>query len=87
MPAHGSTAHEDAETAVTGTSAQNAQAAAVKFVGGGSAGSVTTDLTGSGYETTVTKTDGSTVEVHLDSSFTVMDGGHGGPGDNDGVTG
>ena len=39
---------------------------------------MTTDFTGKGYEVTVTKSDGSTVEVHLDSSFTVMQ--HGGPG-------
>ena len=51
--------------------------------GSGTAGAVTTDRDGSGYETTVTKADGSTVEVHLDSSFTVMQGhgGHGGDGD------
>jgi hypothetical protein len=35
---------------------------------------VTTDFTKNGYETTVTKTDGSKVEVHLDSSFNVMQG-------------
>jgi hypothetical protein len=49
----------------------------------GAAGTVTTDYTGSGYETTVTKSDGTTVEVHLDSSYDVMRGpgapGHGIP--------
>jgi hypothetical protein len=35
-----------------------AQAAAVKAAGGGTAGAVTTDFTGNGYEVTVTKTDG-----------------------------
>jgi len=81
FPAHGSAAHEDAEKAVTGQSAAKAQAAAVKSVGGGSAGAVTTDYTGNGYEVTVTKSDGTKVEVHLDSSFNVMQGpgGHGGP--------
>jgi hypothetical protein len=40
---------------------------------------VTSDFTGSGYEVTVTKSDGSTVEVHMDSSFNVAaQGGHGG---------
>jgi hypothetical protein len=41
---------------------------------------VTTDMTGSGYEVTVTTSDGSTQEVHLDSSFAVAShgGGHGG---------
>jgi nicotinic acid phosphoribosyltransferase len=72
MPAHGTAAHEDAEKAVTGDAATKAQAAAVKEVGSGTAGAVTTDFTGNGYEVTVTKSDGSTVEVHLDSSFTVM---------------
>ena len=79
MPAHGSAAHENAETAVTGANATKAQAAAVKYVGSGTAGAVTTDFTKTGYEVTVTKSDGSTVEVHMDSSFTVMQG-PGGPG-------
>jgi len=78
-PPHGTAAHEDAEKAVTGAAAEKAQAAAVKSLGGGTAGAVTTDYTGSGYETTVTKSDGTKVEVHLDSSFNVMQG-HGGSG-------
>ncbi|HEY2571746.1 MAG TPA: hypothetical protein VGI27_09735 [Solirubrobacteraceae bacterium] len=77
-PAHGTAAHEDAEKALTGAAAEKAQAAAVKSVGGGSAGSVTGDFTGSGFETTVTKADGTKVEVHLDSSYSVMQG-HGAP--------
>lgn len=84
-PAHGTAAHEDAEKPVTGAAAAKAQAAAVKRVGGGTAGPVTTDLTGKGYETTVTKSDGSKVEVHLDSSYNAMQapggpGGQNGPG-------
>ena len=82
MPEHGTAAHEDAETAVTGDAAAKAQAAAVKSVGSGTAGAVTTDMTGTGFETTVTKADGSTVEVHLDSSLNALQG-HGGPGDHD----
>jgi hypothetical protein len=74
MPAHGTAAHEDAEKAVTGATASKAQAAAVKAVGGGTAGAVTTDFTGNGYEVTVTKSDGSKTEVHLDSSFNVRQG-------------
>jgi hypothetical protein len=74
MPAPGTAAHEDAEKAVTGTSAEKAQAAAVKAAGGGTAGAVTTDYFGTGYEVTVTKSDGSSVEVHLDSSFNAMQG-------------
>jgi hypothetical protein len=86
MPAPGSAAHEAAETPVTGTNASQAQAAAVKYVGSGTAGAVTTDFTKTGYEVTVTKSDGSQVEVHLDSSFNVVQGGPGhpgGPNDND----
>jgi nicotinic acid phosphoribosyltransferase len=80
-PAPGTAAHEDAEKPVTGESAAKAQAAAVKSVGGGTAGSVTTDCTGTGFETTVTKSDGTKVEVHLDSSYNIVGGpgGHGGP--------
>jgi hypothetical protein len=78
-PAHGTAAHENAEKPVTGDAAAKAQAAAVKSVGSGTAGAVTTDMTGDGYETTVTKSGGSTVEVHLDKSFNVAQG-HG-PGD------
>jgi hypothetical protein len=81
FPAHGTAAHEDAETPVTGDAATKAQAAAVKSVGSGTAGVVTTDFSGNGYEVTVTKSDGSNVEVHLDSSFNVQShGGPGGPG-------
>ena len=79
FPAHGTAAHEGAEKAVTGDPATKAQAAAVKSVGGGTAGAVTTDYIGKGYEVTVTKSDGTKVEVHLDSSFNIMQG-PGGPG-------
>ncbi|MGZ4440197.1 MAG: hypothetical protein ACXVZN_07505 [Gaiellaceae bacterium] len=79
-PAHGTAAHEDAEKPVTGEAAAKAQAAAVKLVGSGTAGAVTTDLMGTGYETTVTKADGSTVEVHLDSAYNAFQGGPGGHG-------
>jgi hypothetical protein len=81
MPAHGTAAHEDAEKPVTGAAAARAQAAAVKAADGGTAGAVTTDFTGNGYEVTVTKSDGSKVEIHLDSSFGALQGpgGHGAP--------
>ena len=79
-PAHGTSAHEYAEKAVTGATAEKARAAAVKYVGSGTAGAVTTDYTQTGYETTVTKSDGSSVEVHLDRSFQAA----GGPGDHRG---
>ncbi len=74
MPAPGTAAHENHEQAVTGAAADKAQAAAVKAAGGGTAGDVTTDYFGHGYEVTVTKTDGSKVEIHLDSSFNLMAG-------------
>jgi hypothetical protein len=80
MPAPGTAAHEDAEKAVTGEAAAKAQAAAVTAAGGGTAGDVTTDYFGNGYEVTLTKSDGSKIEIHLDSSFEVMGppGGRGG---------
>jgi hypothetical protein len=80
MPTPGTATHEDHEKAVTGEAAEKAKAAAVKAVGGGTAGDVTTDYFGNGYEVTVTKSDGSTVEIHLDSSFDVRGplGGHAG---------
>jgi hypothetical protein len=74
MPAPGTAAHEDAEKAVTGGSATKARAAAVKAVGGGTAGDVTTDYFGKGYEVTVTKADGRKVEIHLDNSFALRAG-------------
>lgn len=74
MPAPGTAAHEDAEKPVTGDAVAKAQAAAVKSLGGGTGGDVTTDYFGTGYEVTVTKPDGSTVEVHLDGSFNVRQG-------------
>jgi len=81
FPAHGTATHEDAEKTVTGDAAAKARAAAVKSVSGGSAGAVTTDYFGKGYEVTVTKSDGTKVEVHLDTSYNVIQGpgGHGGP--------
>src|SRR3954447_19787601 len=75
FPAHGTAAHEALEKPVTGTSATKAKAAAVKLVGSGTAGAVTTDVSGNGYEVTVTKSDGSEVEVHLDQSFGLDDHG------------
>lgn len=87
MPAPGTAKHEGAEKAVTGDDAAKAQAAAVQAAGGGTAGDVTTDYIGKGYEVTVTQSDGSSVEYHLDGSFNVLPfpdgpppGGPGGPG-------
>ncbi len=83
FPAHGTAAHEDQEKPVTGSAATKAKTAAVQAAGGGTAGEVTTDFTGDGYEVTVTKSDGTSIEIHLDSSFNALTGGpggHGGPG-------
>jgi hypothetical protein len=80
MPAHGTTSHESAEKPVTGAAAVQAKAAAVKAAGGGTATAVTTDFTGTGYEVTVKKTNGTTTEIHLDSAFKVVAGGRGGHG-------
>jgi hypothetical protein len=71
MPAPGTAEHEDHEKAVTGDAADKAKAAAVKAVGEGTAGDVTADYFGKGYEVTVTKSDGTRVEIHLDSDFNV----------------
>jgi hypothetical protein len=72
-PAHSTAEHEAVEKPVTGSATSQAQAAAVKAVGSGTAGDVTTDVSGNGYEVTVTTSDGSTVEVHVDSSFNLDD--------------
>jgi hypothetical protein len=78
MPPPGTPSHEGAEKAVTGSAAAKAQAAAVKAAGGGTAGQVTTDFGGRGYEVTVTKSNGTKTEIHLDSSFNVVQRGRGG---------
>jgi hypothetical protein len=41
----------------------------------GGRSSHSTDVSGNGYEVTVTKSDGSKVEVHLDQSFNLDDHG------------
>lgn len=82
FPGHGTPPHEEAEKTVIGTAAVKARAAAVKAVGGGTAGEVTTDYTQEAYEVTVTKSDGSKTEVHLDKSFKVVQGGRGRPPGN-----
>ena len=86
MPAHGTASHEGQEKAVTGDAATKAEAAAVKAAGGGTAREVTTNFTGDGYEVTVKQADGTTTEIHLDTSFNVVAGpGSGGPADGSGA--
>jgi len=88
MPAPGSAAHEADEATVTGDAATKAKAAAVASVGSGTAGAITSNHDKTGYEVTVTKSDGTTVDVHLDQSFKAEAGhGHGPDGDNDGARG
>lgn len=79
FPAHGTPGHETAEKTVTGADATEAEAAAVKYLGGGTATGVTTDCTRTGYEVMVTK-GGTTTEVHLDSAFAVRADGTDRPG-------
>lgn len=76
-PTPGTASHEDAEKAVSGSAATKAKAAAVKALGGGKPGAVTTDYSGDGYEVTVTKSDGSKIEVHLNRSFQAVRGPQG----------
>jgi hypothetical protein len=86
FPAPGTAAHEDSETAVTGASAARAQTAAVAAVGGGTAGAVTTNYDKTGYEVTVTKSDGTTMDVHMDLSFQVNTGHRPDPGPQSAAT-
>jgi hypothetical protein len=86
-PAPGTAAHEDAEKAVTGAIADKARAAAIKALGGGTAGAVTTDYRGNGYEVTVTKSDGTSSTVHLTSALQVMTAPAGRPGRGPGPNG
>ena len=61
----------DSETPVTGAAAQHAKAAALDAAGGGSVLELEhQDGDGAGvYEVEVRRTDGSTVEIHLDGQF------------------
>jgi hypothetical protein len=79
FPAPGTAAHEQHEHAITGANAEKAKAAALASVPG-TAGEVTTDYSGNFYEVAVTRSDGSKVTVHLDSSFKVIAGPMGGAG-------
>jgi hypothetical protein len=76
--------HGTGETLLTGTTAEKVNAAALAAVPGGTIVRVETDSGGAEYEAHMTKADGSTVTVKLDSNFKVTateDGfGSGGPG-------
>jgi len=62
----------DSETPVTGAAAEHAKAAALDAAGGGTVLEIEhQDGDGAGlYEVEVRRTDGSTVEIHLDGQFT-----------------
>jgi hypothetical protein len=75
------------ETALTGTNAATAKAAALKAVPGGTVYRVETDTDGATYEAHMTKADGTHVTVKFDKNFAVTAiedgmgaGGHRGPG-------
>jgi hypothetical protein len=58
---------------VTGPAADKARAAAIQAVPGSTAGRVEPETTeGAAYGVTVTKTDGSKLEVHEDQNFKVL---------------
>ena len=76
----GHTANGITETLLTGDTATQAKAAALKAVPGGTVERVETDAEGAKYEAHVTKSDGSEVTVKMDASFKVTgtESGHGG---------
>jgi hypothetical protein len=77
--------HGPGETLLTGTTAAKVEAAALAAVPGGTIIRVETDSGGATYEAHMTKADGTSVTVKLDSNFKVtatQSGfGSGGPGD------
>jgi hypothetical protein len=79
------------ETALTGTNAAKAKAAALKAVPGGTVYRLETDADGSTFEAHMTKADGTRVTVKLDKNFAAtatQDGmGSGGRGGHDGGAG
>jgi uncharacterized membrane protein YkoI len=81
-------AFDDGDSQLTGPQADRAEAAALKITGGGRVNAVERDSEkGATYEVEVTRKDGSTVDVRLDSSYklVVVDGDseeNDGPGDD-----
>ena len=70
-PARGAAPVRAGETALAGSNAQRARAAALKAVPGGTVYRVETDADGDAYEAHMTKPDGSLVTVKFDKNFTV----------------
>jgi hypothetical protein len=66
-------ARNDSEGGLTGPAADRATEAALKATGGGTANSVERDgENGATWEVEVTKTDGTTVDVRLDSDYRLV---------------
>jgi len=64
----------DDDTPITGSALARASAAALDFTGGGRVTETEVGDEEGYYEVEVTRTDGSRVEVHLDSGFNVLGG-------------
>jgi hypothetical protein len=75
--ARGTGAFDDGDAQISGPAADRAVAAALRITGGGTANAVERDSEkGATYEVEVTRPDGSTVDVRLDTAFklVVVDG-------------
>jgi uncharacterized membrane protein YkoI len=75
------------EQPLTGTTHDRAVAAALKYTGGGKVTETEVGDDGAAYEVEIQKADGSQVEVHLNSDFTVTgnEADDDGPNDQDGA--
>lgn len=66
-------AFDDGDSQLTGPQADRARAAALRITGGGRVNAVERDAEkGATYEVEVTREDGSTVDVRLDASFSLV---------------
>jgi hypothetical protein len=77
---------DDDGAGVTGPQADKAKAAALAYVGDGKANAVEREDEEAAWEVEVTKSDGSTVDVHLDANFKAIgvdDDSEGDSGDSD----
>ena len=81
------TGGKDSDTPLTGTALEKAAAAALAHTGGGTVIETEVGDDGAAYGVEVRLDDGSTVEVNLDASFTVIDSqaDDDGPNDKDGA--
>ena len=65
-------AGDDGDENYTGPGANQARQAALAHLGGGTANAVERDDEDAAWEVEVTKSDGSTVDVHLDANYAVV---------------